>query len=137
MSLNVANWHHRGGMSNIGGSANLAYTIDPETGEQIPLVWGVDEFGNPTIVNANNQAPWYGTLLQAGIQTAGNIFGRNYNNYNLPFGGPAAGGPLVGGATVAASASPGGIGAGLNLSTNTMLLIGVVAAFFILGKGRR
>lgn len=127
MSLNVNTWHHRGGMS---GSANLAYTIDPVTGEQVPLVWGTDEFGNPTLVTPDNQAPWYGTLLQSGINTAGSVFGGR--TYGLPNQQPSGGG--VG---VTATATPTGIGAGLNLSTNTIILIGLIGAVFLFGKGRR
>jgi len=128
---NINTWHYRGGLQGFGSNANLAYTIDPVTGEQIPVVWGTDQYGNPVLVNPDNQAPWYSSLLSQGIQATSNIFGSgrpSYSpGYNLPYGYTP---------TATASPNPNSIAAGLGISTQTLWLIGIGAIIFLFGKRR-
>ena len=43
-NASIQTWHSRGGLQ---GNANLTYVIDPNTGEQTPIVYGTDQYGNP------------------------------------------------------------------------------------------
>lgn len=115
----VNTWHHRGGLSD----ARVVYAPD-ENGNVSPVVIGQDAYGNDVVITEDS--PWYANLLQQGIQTTGQIFGGGFNRRN---DAPAA--------AVSATVSPAGGGVGLGLSSNTLLLLGVVAAVFLLGKGRR
>lgn len=123
MPLNVNTWHYRGGLSD----AQIVYEPDGAGGVRA-IVLGQDAYGNDQVIAAD--APWWGNLLQQGIYaTADAVGGRNRfgrNDYIPPQG-----------AAVSATVSPSGGGFGLGLSSNTLLLLGVVAAVFLLGKGRR
>ncbi len=120
---NVNTWHHRGGM----GDAQIVYEPDGQGGVRA-VVLGQDAYGNDQILPAD--APWWGNLLQQGIYATSDAISGGRNRYpaNVPVGG---------GAAVSASVSPTGAGVGLGLSSNTLLILGVVAAVFLLGKGRR
>lgn len=113
--LNVNTWHARGGLSD----ARVVYTPD-EYGNLQPLVLGQDAYGNDVVITEDS--PWYANLLQQGIQVTGNIFGggRSFGRGDAP--------------AVAVTAAPQGITAGI--SSNMLLLGGVVLAFFLLGKRR-
>jgi hypothetical protein len=117
---NINTWHHRGGFAD---NARVIYAPD-ENGNVSPVVIGQDAYGNDVVITEDS--PWYANLLQQGIQTTGQIFGGGFNRRN---DAPAA--------AVSATVSPTGGGVGLGLSSNTLLLLGVVAAVFLLGKGRR
>ncbi len=121
MPYNIGNWHFRGGLGD-----QLAYGVD-EYGEPYPILTGQDYLGNTALVTEDT--PWYANLLSQGIATTGNILGGRRGSYS-------AGYNAAGGVGVQASASPGGVSAGLGLSNNTLLLIGIVAAVFLLGKRR-
>lgn len=129
MSLNLTTWHHRGGLAGY-GQPQTVMTVDPETGEQYPIIVGTDQNGYPVVLDSSSVAPWQAGLISQAINTAGGIFGAS-TRYASPYGqGP-------GGATITTAATPGGIGAGLNLSTNTLILIGLGVALLFIGKGRR
>ena len=128
MSLNLTTWHHRGGLAGY-GQPQVIMTVDPDTLEQTPVIVGTDAGGNTVLLDPSSVAPWQAGLVSQIVNTAGGIFGST--RYASPYGqGP-------GGATITTAATPGGVGAGLNLSTNTLIIIAAVAAFFLLGKGRR
>ena len=129
MSLNLTTWHHRGGLAGY-GQPQVVMTIDPDTLEQTPMIVGTDAGGNTVLLDPSSVAPYQAGLISQALNTAQNIFGAS-TRYASPYGQP------VGGATVTTAAGPGGVGAGLNLSTNTLIIIAAVAAFFLLGKGRR
>ena len=129
MSPNLTTWHHRGGLAGY-GQPQVVMTVDPETGDQYPVVVGTDANGYPVVLDGTSVSPWQASLISQALNTAGGIFGAS-TRYASPYGQP------VGGATVTTAAGPGGVGAGLNLSTNTLIIIAAVAAFFLLGKGRR
>lgn len=130
MSLNLTTWHHRGGLAGYGQPQTII-TVDPETGDQYPVVVGTDANGYPVILDSSSVAPWQAGLISQAINTAGGIFGAS-TRYASPYGqGPG------GGATITTAATPAGVGAGLNLSTNTLIITGLVAAVFLFGKGRR
>lgn len=124
-NASIQTWHSRGGLQ---GSANLTYVIDPNTGEQTPVVYGTDQYGNPVLVSPDNQAPWYASLLQSGINTTGNIFGAR--NYGAPYG------PGGGAVQVGATATPSGVGLGAGISQNTLILIGAAFLLFMLARKR-
>ncbi len=129
MSLNLTTWHHRGGLADY-GQPQTVMTVDPDTLEQIPYWVGRDANGYPVVLDSSSVAPWQAGLISQVINTAGGIFGAS-TRYASPYGqGP-------GGATITTAATPGGIGAGLNLSTNTLILIGLGVALLFIGKGRR
>ena len=96
-----------------------------------PYIYGQDEYGNPIVVDPSSVQPWWGSAIARGIDATQNIFGgqRRYDGYYAPQSGP--------GAAVQTQLSSGGLSTGFNLSSNTLLLIGVVAAFFLLGKRGR
>lgn len=129
MSLNLTTWHHRGGLAGY-GQPQVVMTVDPDTLEQTPMIVGTDAGGNTVLLDPSSVSPWQASLISQALNTAGGIFGAS-TRYASPYGQP------VGGATVTTAAGPGGVGAGLNLSTNTLIIIAAVAAFFLLGKGRR
>ena len=110
-------WHYRGGLSDNG--AQIVYEPDGQGGIRA-IVLGQDAYGNDQVIQAD--APWWGNLLQEGIHATAGAFGSRRSRFDQQ---PA----------VAVTAAPQGITAGL--SSNTLLLIGVVAAFFLLGRGRR
>jgi len=129
MSLNLTTWHHRGGLAGY-GQPQVVMTVDPDTLEQTPMIVGTDAGGNTVLLDPSSVSPYQAGLISQALNTAQNIFGSS-TRYASPYGQP------VGGATVTTAAGPGGVGAGLNLSTNTLIIIAAVAAFFLLGKGRR
>lgn len=120
----IQTWHSRGGLQ---GPSNITYIIDPATGEQTPVVYGTDQYGNPTLVTPDNAAPWYASLLQSGIQTTGNIFGAH--SYASPYGGPGA-------VSVGATATPSGVSLGGGISQQTLILIGAAVLLFVLARKR-
>lgn len=87
--------------------------------------------------------PWWGDLIGRGIDVAGAAFGRgNYyspddprfqqqgNFYQRPIDQDAV--------SLRAAANRNAVGAGLNISSNTLLLVGLGVVLFMLGtkKGR-
>lgn len=109
-------------------NARIVYEPD-EYGDLQAVVYGEDAYGNPVMVDQS--APWYRDVLMTGLNTVGGIFGggRRYDGYYAP--------QVSGGAAVNTQVSPGGISTNFGLSNTTLLLIGVVAAFFLLGKRGR
>jgi hypothetical protein len=113
--------NHYRGMAN---NERVVYVPD-EYGNVYPVVYGTDAAGNPMIISENT--PWYNNLLLQGVNTVGSIWGgggrRNFG-YD-----PAL--------AASVTATPSSAGVGLGISTNTLIIIGIVAAFFLLGKRGR
>lgn len=116
MPLNVNTWHYRGGLSD---NARVVYEPDGYGGVNAVVI-GQDAYGNDQVIPTD--APWWGNLLQEGIHATSNAFGSRGRGYDQ-------------GAAVAVTAAPQGITAGI--SSNMLLLGGVVLAFFLLGKRGR
>ena len=91
-----------------------------------PLIYGRDENGYPILIDQNSAQPWWGNLVNQGIQTTGQVFGNRTYGYD----------PRQA-AALQTQVNSQGISTGFNLSTNTLLIIVAVGAFFFLGKGRR
>lgn len=111
------------GMSGLIDDAEMPpRVIYSDNGE--PLIYGVDENGYPIVIGQDSAQPWWSNLINQGIQTTGQVF-SNRGYYDTRQG-----------AALQAQLTPQGISTGFNLSSNTLLLIGVVAAFFLLEKRR-
>jgi hypothetical protein len=96
-------------------------------------------------IESDNDGPWWGDSINRGIDVLGAWASRSpYLSPDDPrFQQQQRGGyyqqPYYEqrGVSVTGGIDRTGVGAGLNISTNTLLLVGVVAAVFLLGKGRR
>jgi hypothetical protein len=108
--------HYRG----MADNEQVVYVPDGE-GNVYPAVYGTDAVGNPVLITEDT--PWYNNLLLQGVNTVGSIWGGRGGGRDYYPSAPAV------------TASSGGVG--LGISTNTLILIGVVAAFFLLGKRGR
>lgn len=109
--------------------ARVTYEPD-DNGQLQAVVWGTDAYGNPVMVDQS--APWYRDVILAGVNTAGSIFGgqRRYDGYYAP-------GAYGQGANLQTQVSPGGFSTGFNLSSNTLVLIGLGIFIFLYAGGRK
>jgi hypothetical protein len=78
----------------------------------------------------------WNALAQSGVAAAATVLSRNGYNVQRPAPSATYNGQIPG---VAASAgvNRAGVGGSLNISMNTLLIIGVVVFAFVFGKGRR
>ena len=123
------------------GYDDFGNPIDVETGEQIQYV-RID----PATTQNGSSRPIYTDISDDVKDVLVAIFGnenQRFSGNRIPIAQAPSGTPILTtprsmiGVGAGASVSPGGIGGSLNVSTNTLILLGLGVAVFFLGKGRR